>query len=154
MRTGQEGIELIKEYEGFRAEAYLCPGGKWTIGYGHTQGVRQGDKITEIEAGDHLKYDVGDAELAVNSLIHVPLEQCQFDALVSLVYNIGCGNFHSSTIRRLVNEGCRDKNKITHAFKMWKKSNGRVLSGLIRRREAEAALYCKADGLEKYLAKG
>lgn len=147
MKTGQEGIELIKKFEGFRAEAYLCPGGKWTVGYGYTQDVNAGDKITEVEAEHYLRHDVGDAEQAVNSLINAPLEQCQFDALVSLVFNIGCGNFYSSTIRRLVNEGCRDKNKITHAFCMWKMSNGRVLKGLLRRREAEAALYCKADSL-------
>ena len=143
MRTGNEGIELIKQFEGFRREAYPCPAGVWTIGYGHTQGVKAGDKITEMEAEHYLRYDIGDAEQAVNSLINVPLEQCQFDALVSLVFNIGCGNFYSSTVRRLVNEGCRDKNKITHAFCMWKKSNGRVLKGLLRRREAEARLYCK-----------
>lgn len=143
MRTGQEGIDLIKEFEGFRDEAYLCPGSVWTIGYGHTKGVKPGDKITEVEAEYYLRYDIGDAEQAVNSLINVPIQQWQFDALVSLVYNIGSGNFCSSTIRRLVNEGCQDRNKIFHAFKMWKKSNGRVLSGLIRRREAEARLYCK-----------
>lgn len=147
MKISQQGLELIKNFEGFRAEAYLCAGGKWTIGYGHTQGVRQGDKITVEQADIYLRQDVADAEETVNHLISANLEQCQFDSLVSLVYNIGSGNFYSSTIRMLVNSQTMDKTKIKHAFCMWKKAQGRVLSGLIRRREAEAELYCQAESM-------
>lgn len=147
MRISKEGIDLIKKFEGFREDAYLCPAGVWTIGYGHTKGVKPEDKISPEQAEMYLRQDLSDSEESVSRLVTAPIEQCQFDALVSLVYNIGCGNFYSSTIRRLVNQGCIDKTKITHAFCMWKKSQGRVLSGLIRRREAESALYCKAESM-------
>lgn len=143
MKTSQKGIDLIKEFEGFRKEAYLCPGLVWTIGYGHTKGVRQGDVITEREAEQFLRENLQDAEDIVDRMITAEIDQNQFDALVSLVYNIGSGNFHDSTIRRLINEGCLDIRKLEHAWKMWKKSRGKTLSGLIRRREAEFNLYKK-----------
>ena len=143
MRTSQKGIDLIKEFEGFRKEAYLCPGLVWTIGYGHTRGVHEGDKITEREAEMLLREDLEEAEYVVDRLITAEIDQNQFDALVSLVYNIGSGNFHKSTIRRLINEGCWDIARLEHAWKMWNKSNGRVLKGLVRRREAEFELYKK-----------
>ena len=143
MKTSQAGIDLIKHFEGFRKEAYLCPGGVWTIGYGHTRGVRGGDVITERQAEDFLRKDLEEAEFIVEDLISEPLLQNQFDALVSLVYNIGSGNFHDSTIRRLINAKCTEVRKLEHAWKMWKKSQGVTLSGLIRRREAEFNLYKK-----------
>ena len=143
MKTSQAGIDLIKHFEGFRKEAYLCPGGVWTIGYGHTRGVRGGDVITERQAEEFLRKDLNEAEFIVEDLISEPLLQNQFDALVSLVYNIGSGNFHDSTIRRLINAKCTEVRKLEHAWKMWKKSQGVTLSGLIRRREAEFNLYKK-----------
>lgn len=143
MRIADKGIELIKHFEGYRDVAYICAGGKWTIGYGHTQGVKGGDKVTKAQAEVFLKQDVKDAEDAVNNLISAPLTQNQFDALVSLVYNIGSGNFYNSTVRRLINEQCSDMGRIKRAFLMWKRANGITLSGLIRRREAEFELFSK-----------
>ena len=141
MRTSQRGLDLIKEFEGFKEKAYMGPGGKWTIGYGHTAGVRSGDVITMSQAEMYLKFDVGDAEIAVMSLVQAPLSQNQFDALVSFVYNVGSGNFYNSTLRRLINERCSDADKIKRAFLMWRKAQGRTLSGLVKRREAEFKLF-------------
>ena len=98
MKTSQRGINLIKQYESFRAEAYRCPAGVWTIGYGHTRDVKSGDKITEPEALKLLRQDVQTAEKAVSTLVKKPLDQNRFDALVSFVYNTGSGNFASSTL--------------------------------------------------------
>ena len=113
MKTSKDGIDLIKEFEGFRKDAYLCPGGVWTIGYGHTRGVRAGDSILESEAEDLLKEDLREAEEAVSHLVSTPLRQSQFDALVSLVYNIGSGNFCTSTIRKVINYKISDHNTRT-----------------------------------------
>lgn len=143
MKTSDEGLNLIKQFEGFRAKAYLCPAGVWTIGYGHTKGVKAGDVVSEEQATELLRQDVADAENIINDLITVPLKQCQFDALVSLVYNIGGGNFYSSTIRRLINEKCKDRVGLQYAWGMWRRAGGRTLSGLIRRREAEFKLFSK-----------
>lgn len=143
MRTSQKGIDLIKEFEGFRKTAYLCPGGVWTIGYGHTKGVKVGDEIDERKAEQFLREDLRETEVAINRMITVEIDQNQFDALVSLVYNIGSGNFYDSTIRRLINERCLDIKKIEHAWKMWIRAGGRVLKGLIRRRNTEFELYRK-----------
>lgn len=142
MRTSQQGIDLIKEFEGFSKRAYLCPGLVWTIGYGHTKGVKPEDVVTEREAEQLLREDLQDAEGIVDHLVTAKIDQKQFDALVSLVYNIGTGNFHKSTIRRLINEGCWDIKKLEHAWMIWNKSKGKVLKGLVRRREAEFNLFC------------
>lgn len=143
MKTSNEGLYLIKQFESFRKSAYLCSAGVWTIGYGHTQGVKAGDVVSEEQAIELLRQDVADAENIINDLIAVPLKQCQFDALVSLVYNIGGGNFYNSTIRRLINEKCKDRGRLQHAWGMWRRAGGRTLSGLIRRREAEFKLFSK-----------
>lgn len=141
MKTSQKGIDLIKEFEGFRSKAYLCPGGIWTIGYGHTKGVRPNDIVTQRQAEDLLRKDLIECESAVNNLIKVNITQNQFDALVSLVYNIGVGNFVDSTVRKLINQQCLDISRIEHAWCMWKRAGGRTLSGLMRRREAEFKLF-------------
>lgn len=141
MRISDRGIEIIKEFEGFRARAYMCPAGVWTIGYGHTRGVKAGDVVTEQQATELLRNDAKEAEEVVTDLVKVELSQWQFDALVSLVYNIGSGNFYNSTIRRLINEGCDDEDRLRHAWCMWKRAGSRTLSGLIRRREKEFKLF-------------
>lgn len=141
MRISDRGLDIIKEFEGFRARAYMCPAGVWTIGYGHTRGVKAGDVVNEQQATELLRNDVKEAEEAINGLVKVELSQWQFDALVSLVYNIGSGNFYNSTIRRLLNEGCDDEDRLRHAWCMWKRAGSRTLSGLIRRREKEFKLF-------------
>lgn len=145
MRTSQKGIDLIKEFEGYSERVYLCPGGVYTIGYGHTKGVQVGDTCTREKAEEYLKDDLRDTEEAVLDLVDVTLTQNQFDALVSLVYNIGSGNFYDSTIRKVINYKVSDIDEYRRAWMMWVKAQGRVLKGLVRRREAEFKLFSSND---------
>lgn len=133
MNTGSKGIALIKSFEGCRLTAYKCPTGVWTIGYGHTAGVKQGQTITQTQAEAFLKEDLVRYEkyVANTGLI---LNQNQFDALVSFSYNCGVGN-----LKKLVNN--RTLPEIAEALLLYNKSSGKVLAGLVRRREAERALF-------------
>ena len=139
MKTSPKGIALIKEFEGLRLKAYKCPGGVWTIGYGHTAGVKPGMTITEEQAEQFLKEDLIVFEKAVNNQ-NLSINQNQFDALVSLIYNIGIGNFQKSTLLRKSRINAND-NSIMDEFLRWVYSKGRVLPGLQRRRLAEMKLY-------------
>jgi len=139
MKTSPKGIALIKEFEGLRLKAYLCPGGVWTIGYGHTAGVKSGMVITEAQAEEYLKADLIVFERYLNGL-GLALNQNQFDALVSFIYNVGTGNFSSSTLLRKVRANPQD-NSIMDEFLRWVYSKGRVLPGLQRRRLDEMKLY-------------
>lgn len=139
MITGSEGLSLIKRFEGLYLESYLCPAKVWTIGYGHTKGVVKGQKITEEEAEDFLKKDLAAAEKAVNSL-NVQLTQNQFDALVSFVFNLGSGNFLSSTLCKKVKKDPNDST-IRNEFGRWVNSKGKKLPGLVKRRQEESELY-------------
>ncbi|MEY2654204.1 MAG: hypothetical protein RLZZ524_1232, partial [Pseudomonadota bacterium] len=140
MRTSDAGVELIKGFEALRLEAYKDAAGVWTIGYGHAgQDVREGDTITEAEAERLLRLDLLSAELAVQRLVRAPLNQHQFDALVSLTYNIAAGNLAGSTLLRLLNSG-----NYPHAaqqFNLWVHAGGQRLKGLERRRAAERFLF-------------
>jgi len=99
MKTSKQGIDLIKFYEGFRADAYKCPAGVWTIGYGHTgKDVHAGDKVSPEYASYLLATDLAAFEQKVSELVKVPLKQNQFDALVSFCYNCGAANLASSTL--------------------------------------------------------
>lgn len=142
MKTSQRGIDLIKSFEGLRLTAYPDPGtggDPWTIGYGHTKGVKPGMKITENRAEELLRDDLAEFEAALNGLVKVRLCQHQFDALVSLVFNIGPGAFSDSTLLRLLNAGLYDDAALQ--FVRWNKGGGKVLSGLTRRRMAERKLF-------------
>lgn len=139
MITSAAGIELIKRYESLQLKAYRCPAGVWTIGYGHTRGVRRGDTCTPAEAEDFLKEDLRTAEAVVNREC-AGLRQCQFDALVSFVFNCGEGNFLKSTLLKCVKAN-PDNLNIRYEFSRWTKSKGVQLLGLIRRRREEADLY-------------
>lgn len=143
MKTSPKGIALIKEFEGLRLKAYKCPGGIWTIGYGHTAGVKPGMIITEAQAEVYLKADLIAFERYLNGL-GLALDQNQFDALVSFIYNVGTGNFSSSTLLRKVKANPLD-NSIMDEFLRWVYSKGRVLPGLQRRRLAEMKLYFSND---------
>jgi lysozyme len=142
-KTGIAGKKLIKEFEGFRALAYLCPANVWTIGYGTTRingrPVSSGMKITTEEAEDLLEEDLKQFEDAVNQNVLVELTQNEFDALVCFVYNVGAGNFKSSTLLKKVN--AQDFLGASLEFKKWNKANKKVLPGLTRRREAERKLF-------------
>lgn len=140
MEITNEGINLIKEFEGLELKAYLCPAGVWTIGYGHTKGVKKGDKITQLEADNFLKEDLSSFEKGVTRLIKSNINQNQFDALVSFAFNLGLANFKKSTLLKKVNSNPDDRT-IVDEFIKWIHAGGKQLEGLKKRRQAEAYLY-------------
>lgn len=140
MKTSAIGRRLIKTFEGYRSEAYLCPSGIPTIGYGHTSGVVMGDTCTRQEAEKFLIEDLRHAENVVNAQ-NLDLNQHQFDALVSFVYNVGSGNFQGSTLLKLLKQDARAYDTLEAEWKKWKYSNKTELEGLVRRRAAEWSLY-------------
>ena len=139
MKTAQKGLELIKHFEGCELKAYKCPAGVWTIGYGHIKGVQEGDVITEQQADEMLVEELHEYENYVNTLVDVPLNQNQYDALVSWVYNLGGGNLKASTLLKVLNSG--DYSGVPAQIMRWNKAGGKVLEGLTRRRQAEADLF-------------
>ena len=137
MKTSQRGINLIKQFEGIRLTAYKCPAGVYTIGYGHTRGVKRGMKITEEEASAYLTADLLNSEKAVeryDSVYH--WNQNEFDALVSFTFNCGATN-----LRALLRNGRRNRSQIAETLPLYRKAGGKVLKGLERRRAAEKALF-------------
>jgi lysozyme len=141
MKISKQGIDLIKKYEGFKPYAYLCPANILTIGYGHTKGVRLGQTCTEAEAEQFLKEDLEIAEAEVNQVANeVELTQGQFDSLVSFTFNLGAGNFKTSTLRKKVLNNPADTT-IMGEFGKWVYVKGKVSQGLQRRRLEESKLY-------------
>ena len=139
MKTSQRGIDLIKKFEGCILKSYKCPFGVWTIGYGHTSGVKKGQVITKNQAEKYLKEDLKKFEKGVSSYVKVSLNQNQFDALVSFSYNVGLGAFKNSTLLRYLNK--RDYSGASKELLKWNKSNGKVLNGLVKRRAEERKLF-------------
>ena len=139
MKTSDEGISLIKKFEGCRLEPYFCSGNVLTIGYGHTKDVVENMSITEDTAEALLKEDLKDFEEQVSNLVKVELNQNQFDALIAWTFNLGSGNLSSSTLLKKLNNSEYDE--VPEQIKRWNKAGGKVLEGLIRRREAEALLF-------------
>jgi lysozyme len=148
MKTNKAGLDLIKSFEGLRLTTYKCSAGVDTIGYGHTSAagepkVTPGMKITEKEAEEILARDLGKYEAAVDKAITITPTENQFAAMVSLCYNIGPGNFSSSSVVKKLNAG--DVEGAANSFLLWNKAAGKVLAGLTRRREAEKTLFLKKD---------
>ena len=143
MKTNQKGIATLIEFEGFRSEAYLCPAGVWTVGYGSTKGVKQGDRITMYDAKERLKKELAEFEEGVRQALIVLPNENEFSACVVLAYNIGIAGFKSSSVVKAHNRG--DKEAAARAFNLWNKATvggvKKTLPGLTRRRLAEAALY-------------
>ena len=139
MKTSNKGIDLIKKYEGLRLDAYLDAVGVWTIGYGHTLNVKSTDVITLDEAEYFLRQDVEFAEKEVNKH-NLDINQNQFDALVSFVFNLGLGNFARSTLLRKIKSNANDPT-VRKEFERWIYAGGKILNGLVRRRKEEAELY-------------
>ena len=139
MQIGQEGLNLIKHFEGCELQAYKCPAGVWTIGYGHIKGVSEGMTITQDEAEQMLIDEMAEYEGYVNKLVTVELNQNQFDAMVSWVYNLGGGNLSASTLLKVLNAG--DYDGVPAQMMRWNKAGGKVLEGLTKRRQAEADLF-------------
>ena len=143
MFTSQEGIDLIKKFEELRLEAYLCPAGVWTIGWGTTTNVKKGMKITKSEAESYLRRDIQPIEKALNSL-NINFTQNQFDAIVSWIYNIGIGKFNSSTLKKKILAKAPDL-EITDQIIKWVNAGGKPLLGLKRRRRDEANLFLNGN---------
>jgi len=143
MKTSGEGIALIKKFEGCELGAYQCSADVWTIGYGHTRGVSEGDTCTKDDAEKILIDDLVEFEGYVNDLVDTELTQNQFDALVAWTFNLGPTNLKSSTLLTRLNSG--DLNDVPHQLKRWNKASGKVLDGLVRRREAEALLWLNEE---------
>lgn len=147
----EDSLAIIRHYEDFRPEAYLCPAGKWTYGYGFTfkkdgSKVKEGDSITLDEAEERLK------ELAVEvamdiyaGLPRAELSQQQLDALVSFVFNIGIGKFTGSTIYKVLKSGHTQAPDMTGLFTRWIYASGKVMRGLIKRRLTEAHLFLTGE---------
>lgn len=136
MVTSANGISLIKKFEGCRLTAYRCSAGVLTIGYGHTKGVTEGMTITEEQATDFLKSDLKTSENVVSKYSAYNFNQNQFDALVSFTFNCGSGN-----LSKLTAKGTRTIAEISNALLLYNKANGKKLAGLVKRRQAEKALF-------------
>ena len=143
MIISKKGIELLTHFEGLELEAYQDSVGVWTIGYGHTKGVVSGMTITKSQAKDMLQTELIEYQGYINDIVKVQLSQNQFDALVCWVYNLGPTNLRSSTLLKVLNQ--RDKLLAPEQIRRWNKAGGKVLKGLVRRREAEALLFAGKD---------
>ena len=133
---------LIKEFEGCKLKAYKCPAGIWTIGYGHTgNDVYEGKTITQQEAEVILENDLKRFVDGVDKLVTVQLTRNQLGALVSFAFNVGLGNFRSSTLLKILNQGRYAD--AAEQFLRWDKAGGKVLPGLTKRRHAERTLFLK-----------
>ena len=124
MNIGQKGIDLIKHFEGCELNAYKCPAGVWTIGYGHIKGVSEGMSITQEQAEQMLLDELKEYENYINELVVVDLSQNQFDALVSWVYNLGPANLKSSTLLKVLNSG--DYAGVPDQIERWNKAGNLV----------------------------
>jgi lysozyme len=143
VKTSATGREFIRRFEGFRANAYQCGAGRWTIGYGSTRlwgrAVHPDDTVTEAEAAAQFALDLGGFEADVLAAVSWPLSQCQFDSLVSFAYNVGAGALRRSTLVKLLNEG--HLHEAADEFLRWDRAGGQRVPGLTRRRAAERALF-------------
>lgn len=140
MRTSRTGIEFIKHWEGVSLKPYRDVAGYWTVGVGHL--LREGEPVEQItmeQADEYLIRDLSDAERCVNSQVGTELTQNEFDALVSFVFNLGCGNFRRSSLLRLLNRG--DFGLAASEFERWNRAGGKVVRGLTRRRKAEREMF-------------
>lgn len=134
-------VDLVKEFEGCRLEAYQCPAGVWTIGYGHTHGVKYGDAITQSQAEAFLIEDLTQASAAVSKLVTVPLNENQHGALTSFVFNLGAGGLAKSTLLKRLNSG--DYEGVPEEMNRWVFAGTKKLPGLVRRRAHEGRLFTK-----------
>ena len=139
MKLGERGTEILKYFEGCKLTAYQDSVGVWTIGYGHTKGVYDGMTITQDQAEQMLLSELEEYEGYIENMVTVPLTQNQFDALVVWIYNLGPTNFKNSTLLKELNSG--NYNAAGQEITRWNNAGGKVLAGLVKRREAEAELF-------------
>ena len=139
MIISKNGLDLIKHFESLQLKAYKCSANVWTIGYGHTKNVKEGDRISQDQANCFLMQDLYSVERAIVRLVKVKLNLNQFDALCSLIFNIGISAFNKSTLLAKLNTG--DYVGAAEQFRRWNKVNNVVMAGLVRRRQAEEDLF-------------
>lgn len=139
MRYSKEGMALTEQFESCRLEAYQDSAGVLTIGWGHTHGVEQGMTCSQEQADQWLLDDVADAENAVSRLVKGGMSQDEFDALVDFTFNVGVGAFQHSTMLAMLNDN--DVQGAADEFEKWDMAGGKVVAGLLRRRNAERALF-------------
>lgn len=139
MIISKNGLDLIKQFESLQLKAYKCSANVWTIGYGHTKNVKEGDRISQDQANCFLMQDLYSVERAIVRLVKVKLNQNQFDALCSLIFNIGISAFNKSTLLAKLNK--EDYVGAAEQFRRWNKVNNVVMAGLVRRRQAEEDLF-------------
>ena len=156
-KIAKPGLDLIKSFEGLRLTAYLDIVGVPTIGYGCTNGVTKQDvinkrTITEQEATDMMMHELATFEAGVEKCVTIPINQNQFDALVSFSYNVGLGALQKSTLLKLLNAG--DVSGAAEQFLRWNKAGGNVVAGLTRRRQAERSLFLKSESKTGLLPDG
>jgi lysozyme len=147
LEISQNGINLIKKYEGCKLKAYKCPAGIWTIGYGNTYyenktKVKEGDTITQEQANELLELILIEFVNGVTNMVKTNINQNQFDSLCSFAYNLGLNALKKSTLLLKINTNPSDPT-IPAEFAKWNKAGGKVLAGLTKRRKEEADLYCK-----------
>jgi lysozyme len=135
MEYSKTGLQLTESFEGCRTTAYQDSVGRWTIGYGHTLGVSQGDTVTQPQAEELLNEDIAWAVRVVNAMVRVQLTQPEFDALVDFTFNLGSGSFEHSQLLALINQG--NFQAAADEFQKWDHAGGVVVAGLLRRRVAE-----------------
>lgn len=136
-------VQLIEQFEGYSDVAYKCPAGVWTIGYGSTsingKKVVENQTITEPEARQDVDKRLAELDKQITAAVKVPLNNNQLNALLDFCYNVGIGNFRSSTLLKKLNEG--DYKQAGEQLLVWNKSNGKVLPGLVKRRQAEYDIF-------------
>ena len=139
LSISQTGISFIKKWEGCRLKAYQCSAHVWTIGWGHTAGVKPGMVIDQSKADSLFLVDIKQYEQAVTQYVQVPLNQNQYDALVSFCYNVGIGAFQKSTLLRVLNQ--QNYDEAANQFLRWTRAGNKVIQGLVNRRTDEKELF-------------
>jgi lysozyme len=149
MKTSNEGLQLIRKYEGCKLKPYLCPAKFWTVGYGHVIGngkeVPEKQLYTRGEIDELLRTDLARFEQGVRRYCPVPLTQFEFDSLVSFSFNLGLGVLQRSTLRRKLLR--QDRQAAAKEILKYNKAGGQVLKGLTRRREAEYRMFTNTNAI-------
>ena len=143
MKISEDGLELIKKFEGCETSAYQDSVGVWTIGFGHTKGVEEGQTCSIEDAESMLADEMDEYEGYINNMVKVDLQQHEFDSLVAWVYNLGPTNLSESTMLKVLNGGQFDR--VPDEMNRWTRAGGEILEGLVRRRQAESLMFQNLD---------
>ena len=143
MKISEDGLELIKKFEVCETSAYQDSVGVWTIGFGHTKGVEEGQTCSIEDAESMLADEMDEYEGYINNMVKVDLQQHEFDALVAWVYNLGPTNLGESTMLKVLNGGQFDR--VPDEMNRWTRAGGEILEGLVRRRQAESLMFQNLD---------